>query len=151
MVENVKLFLEFSEQDFTTPYQLDLYHYWMKIKGGRLMPARADINVVDLKHILPTLMVLEYIDEEETFLFKLMGTTCVKYYGEKTGKTMNMFEEYRDAEKRLLRMVTEKEPYYVVGTLGHINKNYIHTSFIVLPLSDDNFNVNKVLVSHHFY
>lgn len=151
MVENVNLFLEFSEQDFTVPYQLELYQYWRKVKGDRLMPSRADISIPDLKHMLPTLMLLEYLKAENTFLFKLIGTKCVKYYGEKTGKTMNMFEEYKEAQKRLLRLVREKEPYYVVGTLNNINKNYINTSFIVLPLSDDNFNVNKILVSHHFY
>ena len=151
MNDEIKILLEFNESDFTTPYQFELFHYWDTLKQGRLMPARSDIKVEDLKKYLPTLMLLDFDKEKETFYIRLLGTACVKYYGELTGKVMNDYEQHSEAVKRLLWSVHHKKPYYGIKNLANINKNYISTSFIVLPLSEDGENVDKLLVSHHFY
>ena len=151
MNENTKLFLSFSDDDFTDPLQFELYNYWLKVKGDRAMPARRDIHVHELKHMLPTLMMLDFNVVEKSIMFRLIGTECTNIYGEHTGKVMNLYPEHKEAVKRLMWCVENKKPYYVIKNLGNINKEYVNTSFIILPLADDGENVNKILVGHHFY
>ncbi|MCP5382466.1 MAG: PAS domain-containing protein [Kordiimonadaceae bacterium] len=102
MDDEIKLLFEFNENDFTAQHQIELYQYWDKLKQGRIIPARSDIKVEDLKKNLPSLMLLDFNREKETFTFRLIGTACVKFYGELTGKVMNDYEEHSQAVKRLL-------------------------------------------------
>lgn len=151
MGENTKIIVDFTDADFTAPYQLELYNYWLTAKGGRLMPSRADISISDLSHYLSSIMLLDYHEENNLIVFRVIGTSCVKLYGEITNKTMNEFKEHEKAVDRILWCVENKKPYYAIKNLANINKDFVKTSFIVLPLSDDGENVNKILVSHHFY
>ena len=151
MNENTKLLLNFNDDDFTSPLQLELYNYWLKVKGDRSMPARRDIHVHELKGMLPTLMMLDFNSVEKSIIFRLIGTECTKVYGEHTGRVLNLYPEHREAVKRLMWCVDNKKPNYGIKNLGNINKEYVKTSCIVLPLSDDGENVNKILVGHHFY
>ena len=151
MNKNMKFITEFSDDDFTAPHQFELYNYWLKLKQGSNLPARSDIDIIKLKHMLPSLMLFDYESDSEALIFRLIGTACVAIYGEKTGKDIGSFQELSNGEKRLLWSVYNKKPYYGVKKLSNIDKDYLHNSFIVLPLSDDGETVNKLLVSHHFY
>ncbi len=149
--EDIKLFLKFNDDDFTAPHQLTLYKYWTELKEGRLMPSRSDIDIFELKDYLPSIMLIDFDKSDEAFIFRLIGTACVNLYGEHTGEKMNDLKPHQKAVKRLLWCVKNRKPYYAIKNLGNINKNYVSTSFVVLPLSDDGENVNKIIVSHDFF
>ncbi|MBT5187234.1 MAG: PAS domain-containing protein [Kordiimonadaceae bacterium] len=151
MDEDVKILESFEEQDFTAPFQFELYNYWCNAKGDRNLPARSDIKIEELAAYLSSLILLDYNPKNSSFIARVIGTSCVKVYGEMTNESMNDYEEHKPAAKRLLWCIENKKPYYAVKNLANINKDYIKTSFIVLPLSEDGENVNKILVSHHFY
>ncbi|MDG1997455.1 MAG: PAS domain-containing protein [Emcibacteraceae bacterium] len=151
MNDDAKLFTQITDDIFTAPYQRELYKYWFDLKKQRSMPARADIKVENFKSFLPNLMVIDVFNKGKEFKVRLFGTKCVSIYGELTGKIMNNFGEFDGATTRLLLGVQDKKPYYVIKNLNNIHKNYINTSFIVLPLSKDGETVNQFLVAHHFY
>lgn len=151
MNNNTKLLLDFTDRDFTAPHQLELYNYWLSLRNGRKMPSRSDIQIEQLKGYLPSIMLFDFDNNNDAFIFRLIGTYCVDLYGEQTGKSVNDFAEHEPAIERLLWCVQNQKPYYAIKNLGNIDKKYINTSFIVLPLSEDDKNVNKILASHHFY
>ena len=151
MDDSAEVFTEITDDIFTAPYQLELYNYWLDVKKKRNMPARSDIRIEQLKSYLPSIMLIDVCDNGEVFKVRLFGTRCVSVYGELTGKIMNEYEELENAVQRLLLSVKGKKPYYTIKNLNNIHKAYINTSFIVLPLSQDDETVNQLLVSHHFY
>lgn len=150
MSDNPTVYTEITEDIFTAPYQWELYNYWLEAKKDRSMPARADIDIEKLKSYLSTIMLIDVCDEGTVFKVRLFGTKCVSVYGEFTGRIMNDFEEFDNAVQRLVWGVHHKEPYYTTKNLGNIHKEYINTSFIVLPLSNDGATVTQFLVSHDF-
>lgn len=150
MNEDLTLLTDFTEQDFTAPYQKELYQYWLFLKGDRQMPARSDLDITLMKGYLPSLMLLDYEDNDQSFTFRLIGTDCVNLYGEQTGKKMNDLPLHVAAVDRLMWTINNKKPYFAKKNLDNIDKKYVRTSFIVLPLSENGIDVDKVLVSHHF-
>tara|TARA_R110002096_G_scaffold435828_1_gene663731 strand:+ start:39466 stop:39642 length:177 start_codon:yes stop_codon:yes gene_type:complete len=56
----------------------------------------------------------------------------------------------KDFLPSLMWTIENKKPYYVLKNLDNIDKKYVRTSFIVLLLSENGIDVDKVLVSHHF-
>ena len=47
---------------------------WQAKRAGRAMPARADFDPVELKPILPRLILIEVIDDPPDFRYRLAGT-----------------------------------------------------------------------------
>ena len=150
MDEDLTLLIDFTEEDFTAPFQKELYRYWLSLKGERQMPARSDLNIEHMKDFLPSLMLFDYENGDQSFRFRLIGTACVNLYGQQTGKKMNDLPVHAAAVKRLMWAVENEKPYYVLKNLDNIDKKYVRTSFIVLPLSENGIDVDKVLVSQHF-
>jgi hypothetical protein len=67
------------------PILRTLWSYWTERRGQRSMPAREDIDPVDIPSILPHLQLVEPVDGR--FRFRLAGTAIVTAYGaEMTGK-----------------------------------------------------------------
>lgn len=151
MNDDPTVYTEITDDIFTAPYQLELYNYWLGVKKQRNMPARSDINIEHLKKYLSTIMIIDVCNNGEVFKVRLFGTKCVSVYGEFTGRTMNDFEEFDNAVQRLVWGVQYKKPSYTIKNLGNIHKEFINTSFIVLPLSNDGETVSQFIVSHHFY
>jgi hypothetical protein len=56
------------------PVLCELCHYWDGRRGDRAMPARADIDPIALKAILPYLMLVDVEPSPLRFRYRLVGT-----------------------------------------------------------------------------
>ena len=56
-----------------------LYSYWLKRRGDRLMPRRADIEPGDIKPLLPNLFLSEFETEPFRVRYRLIGTEIVNH------------------------------------------------------------------------
>src|SRR5260221_5837990 len=56
------------------PVLHELYQYWAGRRGDRAMPARADIDPIALKPILPYLLLIDVEPAPLRFRFRLAGT-----------------------------------------------------------------------------
>jgi hypothetical protein len=48
--------------------------YWDRIRGGRAIPRRIDLDPVDIPQLLPFIMLVDVLDEPLDFKFRLIGT-----------------------------------------------------------------------------
>lgn len=139
-------------QDWRTtchPDILKMLAYWEGKRHGRAMPRRADIDPAELVGLLPNIMLIDVVDDERRFVYRLVGTGEVQVRGnDPTGKSVRdgYFASTPDvALENYQKVCNTKEPYYEEDQF-HVIDRYICESNIFLPLSDDDRTVNKILV-----
>jgi hypothetical protein len=72
------------------PVLCRLWAYWRQQRGEKSMPARADIDPIDIPKILPHLQLIEAVGGR--FRFRVTGTAIVAVYGaELTGTFVDDF------------------------------------------------------------
>jgi hypothetical protein len=50
-----------------------MYDYWLARRGGRAMPARADLEPVEIKKLLPMLVLVDVMADARRFVYRLVG------------------------------------------------------------------------------
>jgi hypothetical protein len=77
-----------------------VYDYWKAKRGTRRLPARRDIDPLDLGFVLGDIALVDVLYEPLRFRFRLDGTHQVQRFGfDMTGK---LLDEYPDPEMRAL-------------------------------------------------
>ncbi len=93
------------------PYLVDFLEYWRAKCGDRAMPARADIDPLDIPRILPYVYLVDVLDDPPDFAYRLLGTdvvanTKIDYTGRKLseleaegtqGRLAEIYRRVRDA------------------------------------------------------
>ena len=51
-----------------------LYRYWDRQRGARLMPARGDLDPLDMKPFLPGLLLVDVVADDRLYVYRLVGT-----------------------------------------------------------------------------
>jgi hypothetical protein len=64
--------------EFTDPRPRRALEYWDAKRGARAMPARADIDPRELKHLLPYVQILDVIDGGRAIRPRLIGSASAK-------------------------------------------------------------------------
>lgn len=119
--------------------------YWQAKAKGRV-PSRSDIDPVDVRELLPNLMMIDMLGEPTRFRYRLVGTRVVQYTGfDFTGRCLDeMVFQGRDfIEQCYRRMLAEKRPIF-----GHYawlvrSRHFGQCEFGLFPLSDDGVTVNR--------
>ena len=149
MSNNSNFICDFSADDFTSNHQLEFYKYWLSIKGRREMPSRADIHPADIVKILPHLMLIE--KKPDDFVVRLMGTRCAQVLGEGTGKSLCSSQAIEDVIAQLTWCAKNKKSYFHTKPLEKLTKKYVKSSALVMPLSNNDDDVNMFVLVHHFF
>lgn len=128
---------------------LALYDYWLRKRGARTMPARADIDPTEIPKLLPLILLIDVLETGE-FRYRLTGTEIVSNFGSNvTGMTFTealpsgAYSEYITGLVR--DVVSTGRPLYSEGTFmaeGRVNRQVRR---LVLPLSDDGHMVDMLL------
>lgn len=131
-----------------------LYRYWRaKCRGGRL-PARADIDPVELPpRLLPGITLVDVVPDARRFVYRLVGTGEVEVRGmDPTGRPVaECFFGFSvdDALSCYTKVVETRAPFLDATPFTATNGQYVSEETIFLPLSADGINVNMVLVFAH--
>lgn len=130
-----------------------VYAYWQQKRGGRPMPARRDIEPLDIPAVLPHLMLID-VEPGPRYRYRLFGTEVTEAFGmNPTGKYVDevMVGDY---EKFLLGLYDdlcrEKQPIYSTSIYGTKRDAKMWTQRLMLPLSSDGSTVDKVLACQVF-
>ena len=136
------------ESDIAHPELAALREFWDQKRGARRMPARADIDVQELKRWLGHLALLDVVDGGRDFVFRVHGVDLVELFGfDMTGKAVSeatsavetlVAEEYR-------RVVNDKAPLLVRRQHGQPDRDFVNISKLILPLSPDGETVDMIL------
>ncbi len=136
------------------PETAAFFRYWESKRRGRMMPARRDIDPLDMRDWLPGVSLVEIhrdLDERPSRLtYRLIGTRVTRLRGrEDTGKSVHeaFFGESLDAALENYRLViTERKPVYDWDRTPSEDGLAREHETLLLPLSSDGETVDMVLV-----
>jgi hypothetical protein len=136
--------------DIAHPKLRRLYEYWDTKRGGRKMPARADLDPLEMTFIIGNIILVDVLDEiPPRFRIRLHGTNLSQRVGyELTGKMLDELPvtEFRAlAQQSFARVAT-------TGTATHgrrdriIDGRFARYETVIMPLSDDGKRVDRLIV-----
>jgi hypothetical protein len=135
------------------PLLAELYQYWSERRAGRSLPARADIDPVDIPHLLPHIALTEIVSppdgDEPRFRYRLAGTEIEERFG--CPLTNRFLDELKEGDyltyiQSLYRkLMTGMAPVYAESSFEAGDSNTLIAKRLMLPLSDDQDTVNMVL------
>ena len=138
--------------DLTVVYEprlRDLNGYWVDKCHGRSMPARADIDPVELKRHLANLVLVDVSGPPSQFRFRLAGTDIVARYGaELTGRNLNDIDLGSDLaaiKEQYEATVLERTPTYCRHFIETKKRKHLNYERLLMPLSEDGSTVNMLL------
>ena len=137
--------------EFSYPEQQQLYDYWDSKRGGRFAPSRGDIDPIDFPHLLPNLCIYKIHRNPLRYEVTLMGTRVVEIWGvDYTGKFVEdvlLGPVYDQVTEQFRHIVNNKEPTLHDLDANWLDKDYIKYSRLMLPLSENGINVDRLLLS----
>lgn len=127
-------------QSSSTSIHPALFRYWDAARGGRSMPARTDLDPLEMKAALPYLMLIDVVGPE--FRYRLVGTQVVQDFGrDLTGKTVG--QQIRpmpfaaDVGALFRRVRDEGRPVFTTGHHQTPDGVTHSVSRLLLPLGED--------------
>ncbi len=119
---------------------LEFYEYWLAKGAGKGMPARADIDPLDIPGLLANVFLIDVVaGNPRRFRFRLVGTRITELEGEMTNRFLDEFvpgatgtamaRHYEDTVAGRIYMRHE--------TLHWRKREYINYDVLLLPLSSD--------------
>lgn len=147
------------------PLLAELHSYWSERRRGRCAPSRADIDPVDIPHLLPHIALTEIVapgnGDPVRFRYRLAGTEVEKRFG--CALTHRFLDELKEGEylayieSLYSRLMAEMAPIYAESSFETGDDSTLFAKRLMLPLSDDQKAANMVLsgivyrdsVSHH--
>lgn len=143
---------------FVTPQLKATLDVWRRKRGQRLMPARADMTIQDLKFVLPHLAFVAVVREGERMRYKvrLMGSELDARVVPMTGLFVDEAVPLRFAEKWSATWgpaIETRSPFRVVGRVEFRDRRSTVSETLIAPLADDGEapDVLMVAVYYHFF
>lgn len=141
---------ELEAPDFQLVYDL-----WQRKRGTRRAPSRSDFDpVIEMRPVLPRLMLLDVLRDPADFRYRLAGTETFFVHGaELTGKSVLDLMPVRQGRliwNDLCQIVKTWEPQH--ARFEFINQEGNPRSYAVLrlPLARDDSTVDMVMVVQDF-
>ncbi|MGH6914064.1 MAG: PAS domain-containing protein, partial [Geminicoccales bacterium] len=137
-----------------TPALRRLYDYWNLLREGRPMPARRDVDPVEIPDLLPNIVLLDVVGgQPRRFRLRLMGTAITDRLGENTGRYLDdigLGTAYGEIAANYGKCVRTREPAFSESDYLTEARKYVRVWRLALPLSDNGQDVNIVLVGLFF-
>jgi len=126
-----------------------MYRYWLEKKGQRAMPSRADIDPSEIKRFLPHVTLVDVVDDERRYVYRLVGTKEVELRGnDPTGQSVLAGYFAVSSDDALVHYDATRQsraPHYVADPFQAVDR-YVGEEDLFLPLSDDGETVNIIMV-----
>ena len=126
-----------------------LLAYWNAKRGTRAMPARADIDPLDVPPILPNVVLVDVTGDPPRFRFRVVGTDIVSRYGaEFTGRDLEKVDlgnALGSVRSQYEETVRERLPTYCRHQIETAAGKLLRYERLLLPLAADGSHVNMLL------
>jgi hypothetical protein len=119
-----------------------LHDYWQELRGTRTMPARRDIDALQIWTLLPNIHVSEWFENPDRVRYRVAGTEVVASIGrEISGHWLTDFHtDPKDVGETMVlyRQVIESGAPIIGRTLGSMQRLGVDSfEWILCPLSED--------------
>jgi hypothetical protein len=139
--------------DLQDPLLRQLHAYWLEKRGNRAMPARADIDPLDMRFILGSLTLVDVLYAPLRFRIRLHGTDHVHRAGyDLTGKMLDELpvSEFRQfAKSSFTATVETRVPRAGIRDRVMDGRIYRYEA-LLLPLSSDGGAVDMLLAGMRY-
>jgi hypothetical protein len=126
-----------------------LKRYWDDKRGSRAIPARADLDPVDIPELLPYILLVDTAETLAEFHYRLIGTeACKGFDRDRTGvrfADLPRTESFDEIFGGYWRTFLERTPQYYHGSLSSTDEDPMQFSRLTLPLSRDGNHVDMIL------
>ncbi len=137
------------------PLNLEAFSYWSRIREGRPMPARRDLDPLDIPRLLPSILLIDVLHEPRDLRYRLVGTRWVWHFDrDDTGRLMS--EIPHQAPPSLVwdacwTAVDARRPHAPDG-IPYVGRRdgYGEIECVIMPMSRDGDSVNMLLISVDF-
>ncbi len=123
--------------------------YWLAQRGDRAMPARADIDPLDIPWALARIWLCDFLPEEQRFRFRLAGERIDSFWAMSLrGRHLDEIvpvANYDQASGPFLTAVRGPTIVHDYCEIRLANEMYATGERIILPLSDDGERVSGLL------
>lgn len=142
-------------ETITDAHLLALYRYWLQKAGNRRMPARHDLDPVEMKPWLANLVLVEFIGGNvEDYRVKLEGTNIESYYADRrTGHGIEMLTSPTERDLMMAQygaVLKHGQPAFYDAEFVNSSGKLSRQIKLLLPLSEDGAVVNLVLAGIYF-
>lgn len=131
------------------PATAEFYRYWDSKRQGRAMPARSDLDPIEMRRWLPGIILVDVLLDPYRLVYRVVGTRSVDIRSsEVTGRTVqegrhgsklpHVMENYRLA-------IEERKLVYDWDGTANRDGDEISTEVLMLPLSSDGITVDQVI------
>ena len=133
---------------------LGLFRYWHGKCLGRAMPARRDIDPIEMKPWLGNLLLVDFPPDPMQYRIRLDGVNLVQSYNSsREGKGVEVItseEERRIVLPQYMTVLENKQPAYYESEFVTSEGVVTSQRKLLLPLSEDGQRVNMVLGEIYF-
>ncbi len=136
-----------STEQLRSPTVLALNDYWQSKRRGRPMPAPADIDPTEIRALLPSLIIAEYVGAPVRVRYRLVGTLQVYYNGlDFTGLYLDEIDW--GMENDFVKLVHDTLRRTAAPVIGHYQWGFRDSvlgfaEFGAFPLSEDGATVAR--------
>ena len=140
--------IRLAREECTSQKVLRLHDYWQSLRGARAMPARSEIDPVEIWPLVPYIHISEWHTNPDRVRYRLAGTEIVASIGrEISGQWLTDFHtDSQDVAETMAlyrEVIAQRGPIFG-RTLGSMQRLGVDSfEWIICPLSDDD-----VAVSH---
>jgi hypothetical protein len=123
----------------------DFYAHWLAKRGGKRVPARADIDPVEIHRFLPNIFMMDVIDGGRRFRYRLVGTAVGNALGDYSGRYVDEAlppAQYAIYHVKYQRVVHELAMIYEAVRVFWQDGPPVVFRRLMLPLSDDQITAN---------
>ena len=139
-----------THAECTSEKVLRLHDYWKALCGERSMPARRDIDPVQIWSLLANIHLSEWHENPDRVRYRVAGTELVASIGrEISGRWLTEFHtDPKDVAETitLYRQVLDRRAPIIGRTLGSMQRLGIDSfEWVICPLSDDDRTVTHFI------
>jgi hypothetical protein len=114
--------------------------YWLRLRGERAMPSRADISPRDMREFLPYVGLVEVAEGGHDYVMRIAGGKIEEIFGSISGQSIFKTLPRETAERwRLVfdQIRNEKAPLTVSGRVAYDNLRHLKYELFVAPLGEE--------------
>ena len=127
----------------------EIFAYWASRRDGARLPARGSIHPSHFKRHLPTISLIDVLDDPRDYSLRLAGTGLYNVYGrEITGRSLGEVYNAAAAEywrEELDKIVEQRRPGVGVHNFAWRGAGHMSILWLRLPLATNGVDVDMIL------
>jgi len=143
-----------ADEDIRSGKLRQLWRYWLSLRKDGALPARRDVDPLQIPLLLPHVMLVEALPDEQDFRYRLVGTHIARIHGaDNTGKCVSeCFAPRECAQVVVLYRRTVREVAVIVhrGRPRRRDNRLLDYEIVHMPLADGNGQVAMILAGLEF-